>query len=427
MESEEINEARTTATLLGYIDVAIDAENKPYAGDSVIGGEPVAMDARSPIPEKLLVCGHCGGLMRQLVQCSADVPGTWYERSLYVLACVEVGCRRQKGSVRAIRGVKKDPAEMARREEAERAREEAAAKAKAEAAQREAENKQKAMGLFGKKEGAGANPFGANPFASTSANPFASNSNPFEMKSVEKAVEKADKKEEGAVAAEQTYAAIAKGHMTKPVEREADHIKLPSFPGYILYFDPEELDPKKQYLPPLPADVKIEEVDEMRDNVSVTSGNLSKVNNDRREDVARMVDDPTFQNFASIVSYNTGQVLRYELGGEPLLYSSKDDVAKVFYDAQGKLRKESDWKIPAPGYNPSGRRRFEVQLMPKMIIDLEKDADMDMLREGMEWGTIVVATDADDTVPDNWLDERGVAYMEEWAGVQWEEEVAPRG
>lgn len=63
--------------------------------------------------------------------------------------------------------------------------------------------------------------------------------------------------------------------------------------------------------------------------------------------------------------------------------------------------------------------------MPKMIIDLENNYNdvKQIIDNGMEWGTIIVATDSEDFVPVNWLDDNGVAYLEEWCGVQWEESV----
>lgn len=213
-------------------------------------------------------------------------------------------------------------------------------------------------------------------------------------------------------------------------QKQVVDYKLPEFKGYILYFEQEKLDPSKQQLPPLPENLKIEEEGEViEENVSsnnVQQGNLPKINpakNKETEDLSKLFDDQTFQNFTRILSYNPQQVVRYEPGGSPILYSSKDKVSRIFYSDNGKFKDRSEWNIPSPAYNPSGCRRFEMQLMPKMIIDLESDiVDVQkILQNGMEWGTIIVATDSEDFVPLNWLDDNGVAYLEEWCGVQWEE------
>lgn len=405
MESD--SEVQDTNALLGYIDVQIDSVNKPYKSDSIIGSQPIALDAKSPFPKDLTICKSCGGDMRQLAMINADLPDEWYDRRLYVLTCIEPKCRRKEGSVRAIRGIKKDPAEMARREKEQTDKLERERQREEEQLKKEEEDRQKLQGLFGKKDS-------SNPFASKSGgNPFASkSSNPFAKKNDEKAP------------AKPTFAEVSKPAMSK-IEKPIDPVgDLPQYPGYILFFDQEVLDPKNQYLPPLPDNLKIQEDGTViDDNASISSGNLPKVNPNEKnsEDISKLVDDATFQNFTNVVSFNTGQVVRYELNGQPLLYSSKDKVSKVFYDSDGKLRKSSEWTIPAPAFNPSGERRFELQLMPKMIIDLEKDADIDILRDGMEWGTIIVATDAADVAPS--LDSNGVCYVEEWVGVQWEEEV----
>ena len=60
---------------------------------------------------------------------------------------------------------------------------------------------------------------------------------------------------------------------------------------------------------------------------------------------------------------------------------------------------------------------FELQLVPGLIYQLERDEDIS-LEDGMEWGTIVVAT-----CSNNCGEPGGVSFREEWAGVQWEERV----
>ena len=54
--------------------------------------------------------------------------------------------------------------------------------------------------------------------------------------------------------------------------------------------------------------------------------------------------------------------------------------------------------------------------MPHAITMLERD---DVGLDGMEWGTIIVASC---TCVPRWVDEDGVGYVEEWVGVQWEQQ-----
>jgi pre-rRNA-processing protein TSR4 len=67
--------------------------------------------------------------------------------------------------------------------------------------------------------------------------------------------------------------------------------------------------------------------------------------------------------------------------------------------------------------NCGARRVFEVQLMPNAIAELEAD---DLSLEGMEWGTVIVGVCERDCLPRG-TEEQQVGYVEEWAGVQWEE------
>lgn len=415
----------TTNTLLGYVDVPISDSNPLYPTDSFIGGQPLPMDKNSPIPFKLVHCKNCKSPMRLLNQTRAELDGTWYDRSLYVFICIEQKCRRKPGAIRAIRGIKKDQKIMKQRQEEEKRRIEQERLVEARKLAKEEENKNLVKDLFGSSK-VTANPFASNPFAS---NPFASSldSNPFETAKASSKAEKVQKeKTETSLEEPITDDQPLVGEVKKA------NYKLPEFKGFILYFETEKLDPANQVVAPIPDNLKIDEsgatIEDTSDTGSVQTGNLPKINPNKakeQEDLSKIFDDQTFQNFTRILSYNTTQVVRYEPNGSPILYSSKGDVARIFYTPEGKFKRKEEWSIPNPAYNSGGTRRFEMQLMPKMIIDLEEDiTDVNMImKNGMEWGTIIVATDSDDFVPLNWFDKNGVAYVEEWCGVQWEDEV----
>jgi pre-rRNA-processing protein TSR4 len=118
--------------------------------------------------------------------------------------------------------------------------------------------------------------------------------------------------------------------------------------------------------------------------------------------------DTTFQKFADRLAQNPEQVLRYEFGASPLLYSSSDAVGK-------KLGHETGAMPRCP--NCGNDRRFEVQMTPHAITVLEVE---ELGLEGMEWGTVVVGACGSDCVPVG-VEDGGVGYVEEWVGVQWEE------
>lgn len=420
----------TTSTLLGFVDVEISEDEPIYQNDSFIGGQPQPMDKASPIPFELVQCNNCKSPMRLLTQCSADLPDTWYDRSLYIFICIKSQCRRKNGTVRAIRGVKKDRVEMEKRENEEKKRIEEEKLKEQKKVEKEQETKNLVANLFGSDSNVNnSNPFASNPFTGGSNSNRFANTNPFDTKTVSNELKNVD--DSNSSFAEVAKKAV-KSNEKKSVKKVNSDYKLPEFKGYILYFETEKLDPSRQKLPPIPDNLKIEEVDgDADDALNIPQGNLPKINpekNKETEDITKLFDDPTFQNFTRILSYNTQQVVRYEPNGSPILYSSKDAVSRIFYTSEGKFKDTKEWNIPNPAYHPGGHRRFELQLMPKMIIDLEENyTDVkEIMNNGMEWGTIIVATDSEDFVPLNWLDENGVAYLEEWCGVQWEESANPQ-
>jgi pre-rRNA-processing protein TSR4 len=132
--------------------------------------------------------------------------------------------------------------------------------------------------------------------------------------------------------------------------------------------------------------------------------------------------DKQFQKFADRMAQNPEQILRYELDGTPLLYSTTDAVGKLLSPSSG-----SGGKISVAGgtkgmprcNNCGSERLFEVQLTPHAITVLE---EQELSLEGMEWGTIILGVCSKDCVPRG-VEEGQVGYAEEWVGVQWEESL----
>lgn len=139
------------------------------------------------------------------------------------------------------------------------------------------------------------------------------------------------------------------------------------------------------------------------------------------KDVFESHMDAVFQAFADRVGQNSEQCIRYEFGGQPLLYSKTDGVGKMLYVGGsggdgGEKVKVAKGMMPRCG-NCGGGRVFEVQLTPQAIEEVEgEEGGM----EGMDWGTVIVGVCERD------CQERGTGvgeagYVEEWVGVQWEE------
>ncbi len=149
---------------------------------------------------------------------------------------------------------------------------------------------------------------------------------------------------------------------------------------------------------------------------------------DDEKDAFESTLDKTFQKFADRLAQNPQQVLRYEFGASPLLYSKTDAVARIFTPPppnssssatriQTVSQPREGNRIPrCPNCNAS--RVFELQLVPQAIAELEIE---DEGLEGMEWGTVILGVCEKD------CEERGVkggevGWVEEWVGVQWEED-----
>jgi pre-rRNA-processing protein TSR4 len=342
--------------------------------------------------------------MSLLLQLNGAIDQSPHERMFYLFACKEKTCRRKKGTVRAIRGVRvaKDfeEREAKAREEAERKRAEAEARRKAE------ENKPKPGDLLFGSGGLGSGGAGANPFSTGGGggNPFSTGANPFSKPAATTAAAASTTATETLT---KSFADTLKISLPAAPEPEPEPLlygpsepwpeSLPhQYPQF--YFDAEY----ETLVPDKPAPQKTEML--LDDN----GGDSLPVSNSDADDGHL---DVAFQKFADRVGQNPEQVLRYERGGTPLLYSHDDEVAKILLNS----RKEySTRQIPPCGGCGKRERVFEFQLMPHAITVLEGD---ELSLDGMEWGTILVATC---TCTPKVRDANGVGWVEEWVGVQWE-------
>ena len=276
--------------------------------------------------------------------------------------------------------------------------------------------------LFGAKPAAGA--LGGNPFASPSssgaANPFSTPSpaaNPFSTSSSLAAKPPQTPSPTAAADLPQTFAAAltlnAAPPATSPPPPAAPWPPASDLPApypllYLSDADYEILD-KEAPLPPQKH--QIMDLDE-------EPAGAAGVREDK--DVYESSIDNTFQKFADRLSQNPEQVVRYEFRGQPLLYTKHDAVGQALGGGAGGAKVQTAARMPRCA-SCGAQRVFEVQMTPHAIAELESE---EAGLEGMEWGTIIVGVCERD------CQARGVGvgevgYLEEWAGVQWEE-VAER-
>jgi pre-rRNA-processing protein TSR4 len=350
-----------------------------------------------------------------LLQLNGDLPEvfTGHERRLYIFSCRRKTCRRKEGSVRTLRGVRATVVEGKKEKKAE---------------QSKIETKpvmQTGLGesLFGAKP---ANSFSnANPFSTSSAAPNNPFSNPFST-STNPSTKQAPPNVPNSLAPlsdlPRTFAsALSLNNFTpvfgpvSPKEPWPAELELP--PPYPLYY---LVDADYETLDNAPEDVTIPQ--QAMDIDEEVGGGSSGQKEDK--DTYESTIDKTFQKFADRLAQNPEQVIRYEFKGQPLLCSKIDAVGKLFTSQHGH-----NVKITVAGSSNSGKipncsncgagRAFEVQLTPHAIVELESD---EMGMEGMEWQTILVGVCEKDCQPKG-TGVGEVGYVEEWAGVQWEEEL----
>ncbi|CCE61312.1 hypothetical protein TPHA_0A02300 [Tetrapisispora phaffii CBS 4417] len=375
---------------LAFIDTPVKEVDEVTIEDSFIGGEPIWLHPDSIPPEEYLHCGACKSKdrMKLLVQAFSPLDPEQVnsvqskhnlnnlsnvnsndDRVLYVFVCTK--CPRKGNSIRCIRGVKKNKTSNLD-----------VVNEKMEDLSMSKDFKINPFDLT--KETDSANPF--------SNNPFQNNNSPFsKSKEPENKVSESDNK--------QSIKATRKQHDLLNDKKYDSKI---AFKNYLLYVEKESFKNKPDHLK-LPKNLKIDDsaLELDANGIEEDLGKNPIKLDPRTEKLSKFLDDDVFQKFQEVVGYNPHQVLRYEFGGNPLLYAA----SKIDFNAI----------VANPSYNPSSKRIFEMQLMPNMIMDLEENVNIE---DGMEWGTILVYTDIENYIPQ--FDKNDVGYVEEVVKVQWE-------
>lgn len=341
-----------------------------------------------------------------LLQLNGELPEKFpnHERRLYIFACRRDACRRKDGSVRVLRGVRAWKAEEP---------------PKAEEAKQEPEKKEEEKP---KNDGPGLGDalFGATSFGGASAaNPFSSNANPFGS-STSASNPFSSPPPSNPFASQPAKPAAPEPTTTSSLSKTfAETLSLntpPTEPPPPAEPWPETASQPKPYPTLYLADAEYETLDptpsKIPANASVEAADAPEPSILDREAFESSMD-ATFQKFADRLAQNPDQAIRYEFAGVPLLYSKTDAVGVKLAAAAASGRTSG---MPGCG-NCGAARTFEVQLTPNAIAELEAD---ELGLEGMEWGTIIVGVCEADCLPrQTEIGEAG--YLEEWAGVQWEE------
>ena len=402
-----------TNVLLGY------ASKEATSDDfSQLGGHPTWLDGKTAPDGALAKCKICNSLMSLIIQLNADLPDRYpgHERRLYVWTCRRKACRRMDGSVRAIRAVQYLPSSHKASIQPDQP-----LKCSPAAISQPAASLGETLFGVGSARQTQANPF-ASPQSSNAQqlNPFAATSSP-SLEPVQKTGGTSD--------LPQTFAEKARlaSPRSGPSAPKAYGPQLPwpsqsefpePFPAYHVDADKEYLDAEANVVP---SNARLDP------NALDGEGSSGSAADEKAAFESTM--DRTFQRFADRLAQNPEQVLRYEIGGQPLLYSATDAVGRLISAATQNFNKKVQIvsgnnsngtevlaKVPRCK-NCNSARLFELQLTPHAIIELEQE---DMSLDGMDWGTILVAVCSADCKPEM-SEDGGVGYVEEWVGVQWEE------
>lgn len=359
-------------------------------------------------------------MMGLLLQLNGDLPERFpsHERRLYIFACKSKPCRRKEGSIRAIRAVRASKESTGKEEETSSStppRQEAGPKPPSQNLGNTLFNSTPAPLTY-----ANLNPFST----STAPNPNSiSPSNPF--------------------SAPENVSLASKPAQTPSAENLpatfAQKVRLSSPPP-----DPPQLPspwpPESEFPPPYLSyylDADFETLDapsptqSSSNHAKLDGDQPSNTNGDEPTDDADAFESPldkTFHRFADRLAQNPLQVLRYEFGGSPLLYSKSDAVGRIFAHSATPGNNNNNKKItttrhPSPTAeiprckNCHAERMFELQLTPQAIAELEVDQEG---IEGMEWGSVVLGVCGRDCEAKG-VRKGEVGWVEEWVGVQWEE------
>ncbi|ORX37079.1 programmed cell death protein 2 [Kockovaella imperatae] len=300
---------------------------------STIGGYPTfpPLSSQDKAPEEIR-CGICHQAIPLLAQVYCPPEDGENDRTVYVWACARSSCQRRDGSVRAYR------ASLRNDEYAIDAAAKRAAAAKAAEAERERARKNP---FSMPASGDGKSLFGsAQPLFG--APPSADLSNPPDISSLS-------------------------------LQPNASTSHAPPLPAYQ---PPQYLTTIDEYLaPPEDVDMDDDEEDQM------------DLRNERWEQLLPKHMDEVFERYVKRLKDadgGAGQVLRYELGGVPVPYSSKSPLYSRLFPGAPITRTPDAEEEPdfADFYNPESlppcsrcgaKRVFELQLVPSLISILSPD------------------------------------------------------
>ncbi|KAJ2843383.1 hypothetical protein IWW36_005582 [Coemansia brasiliensis] len=428
---------------LGYSDGDIGADSID-AFTSKLGGRPQWLDETAPIPaQSLAVCSQCSSAMVLLTQTYAPLDSSPYDRVLYIWACSRRACAGKPGAATVIRAhlLNIDYAKQLVKQN-----------------QKTVHKKPISLfgsGQFGSASGDSKVPdFGSVWRTNSDQVSGAQGSNSLFSGPLFGKQQKPKEQQETALAVEVLSVDLERASISNDTLRIEWDSDVESAPAQYLVFETEELASDKHIREKYKA--QIEEALEMAAEstkckgksrsrqVDHSNGDGMEWNEERYERTTLPQGiDSAFAQFAQIVGQNPEQVMRYQFGGIPLLYTRQDEIAKmlsndVFSESIHSYDDDDDdddvsayWgrystdKLAACPHC-GGRRVFECQLMPALLSTLSLPAHLELsataskpasqlvgqelmqaLDLGLEFGTLLVFVCENDCHGGN----TGTAYL----------------
>ncbi|KAF9903262.1 hypothetical protein EC991_004034 [Linnemannia zychae] len=411
--SSPISSKKAGPILLGMPDSPMETQDDADPYVTKIGGVPLWLSKDAPAPFKYGVCEACGKNMYLLLQAYVPLETSPYDRVVYVWACNQRLCMRQKGSFRVVRALKLNP-EYAQKLEKK------AKPAAAPIAPTPLANPFGAapgafdMGnaLFG---GAGAgfnNPFAApsnttNPFAPPPG--FGAPAAPAPISFASVTSSNIPVKEESSSEDEEETLEESGPWPEKPA----------AFSPHYIYITEEVLEDSKAINDDIARKyshlLALEEANQDNEDDEKGAGGANWSGEAYEKASLPKGVDKAFKKFTERVQAWPDQCVRYHFPGLPLLFSFSDPTARLLLppnaSQHSKHSAPSAHRIPrCPACK--GPRGFELQLMPNLLSLLDvtskkylSEEETKALKErkgaqvfdiGMEWGTILVYSCVDD-------------------------------
>ncbi|CAO1616898.1 unnamed protein product [Parajaminaea phylloscopi] len=395
-----------TNVQLGLADGELEDGDESNPLVSRIGGQAAWLPTASVPPAEVATCKHCKNVMELLVQIFAPLEGSPYDRIILAWGCARPVCQRKgAGSLRVVRHLQHNPrwaAKLAKKKARSDAREERARQQVEQQRQREKDaaalkqvnpfsvaTKTQGSFAFGSDLfGGGFKPAGTGASAQEGAQAPQDTTSSAEGDddSDASSSDEEEEEEQDRLAEEMAMKAALSGVSARENDWTATTTSSYQPPLY-LNTVPEASSSARAGERAANAKLTAKEAAELKASGGGTASNATsdELAGLEKEGYERMMldgMDEVLEKFIARVGAEGRQVVRYEMGGQPLPFSAQGDVYDALWPATKAVGSKVVGAAAARRYDASrippceacgGARTFEVQLMPNLVNTLRAD------------------------------------------------------